>query len=161
GTPSTSWHETLVAAAATAAVAAAATAAAITTTAAATAVAAAAAATTAATVLLGPGLVHRQVTAADLLTAHACDRRLRLGVAAHLDEAEPFGASGVAIHDDLRRLHGAERLEHLLQLAGVHVVAQVADVQLLAHLGLRDKGRAFREARAWIVQYERRVRKGV
>ena len=54
------------------------------------------------------------------------------------------GVTGVAVGDDLRRLDGAERLEHLLQGAAVHVVGQVAHVQLLTHRTLQREKTATR-----------------
>ena len=91
----------------------------------------AAATTTAA--LLRAGLVYRQVTALEILAVERGDGSLRLLIAAHLDEAEALGTPGIAIGDHLRRHHRAVRGKHLLQVALVHVVAQVADVKLLTH----------------------------
>src|SRR4051794_36068532 len=65
-----------------------------------------------AAVLTGLGLVDRQRAAVHLLAVHGLDGGLGFLVGAHLDEAEPLGAAGVAVHDDLRRLHRAVRLEH-------------------------------------------------
>src|SRR5262249_57488316 len=70
-----------------------------------------------AAVLPGPGLVDGQGAAVVLLAVQAADGRLGLLVGAHLDEAEALAAPGVAVHDDLRRLHGAERLGHRLEVA--------------------------------------------
>src|SRR5438128_10139732 len=100
----------------------------------ATAVAAAAAAATAAAFGLGPGLVNGQGAAAFLLAVQGRDGGLGLLVGLHLHEAEALGAARVAVSDDLRRLHGAVRLEHLGEVGVGHPVAQVADVQLLTHL---------------------------
>ena len=69
-----------------------------------------------------------------LLTVHGIDGVLRFIVVGHLHEAEPLAASGIAIADDLRGDDLAELTEHLFQLRAVHVVAQVADIQLLTHL---------------------------
>src|SRR5262245_40146406 len=109
----------LVAPAAAAAVAAAA----------ATAAAVAAAAATTAAAFLRTRFVDGQRPAVDLIAVHRLDGGLSLGVAAHLDEAEPLGTAGVAVHDHLRRLHGAVGLEHLLQIAVTDTVGQVAHVQ--------------------------------
>src|SRR5262249_30884964 len=110
------------------------TAAAATAAAATTAVAAptAAAAATAA-VFARLGFVDGQRAAVNFLAVHGLDGCLGLLVGAHLDEAEPLGAAGVAVHDDLGRLHRAVRLEHRLQVAVADAVGQVAHVQLLAH----------------------------
>src|SRR5262249_43159095 len=98
------------------------------------AVAAAAAATpTPAAFSLRPGLVDRQGAAVDLRPVEGGDRGLRLLVALHLDEAEPLGSAGVAVHDHLGRHDGAVRLEDLGQVAVAHLVAEVADVQFLRH----------------------------
>src|ERR1700686_4747839 len=68
----------------------------------------------AAAVFAGTGFIDCQGAAVDLLAAEGRDGRLRLGVAAHLDEAESLGSAGVAVHDHLGGLHGAVRLEPLL-----------------------------------------------
>src|SRR5262249_44926909 len=121
------------AAAVTAATSAAAAAVAAATSAAAAAVTAAAAT---ATVLPRPSLIAREGAAIHLLAVQSGDRRLRFLLAIHLHEAESFGPSRVAVHDDLGRLYRPVRLEHLLQIAAADSVGQVAHVNLLAHLGL-------------------------
>src|SRR5262249_53336332 len=93
----------------------------------------AAAAAPAAAVLPRLGLVDGQLPPLHLLAAQRRNGRLGLLVGAHLHETEPLGPAGVAVHDDLGRLHPAERLEHLLQVAVRHAVSQVPDVQLPAH----------------------------
>src|SRR4051794_5349327 len=103
------------------------------------ATAAVASASAAAPVLPGLGLVDGQAAAPHLLAAESRDGGLGLRVAAHLHEAEPLGAAGVPVHDDLGRLHRAVLREHLLQHAVGGVIGEVPDVQLLAHLGLREK----------------------
>src|SRR5262245_24162299 len=107
------------------------------------------AATTAAAVLFRLGLVDGEAPTAHLLTVHAGDGGLSLGVAAHLDEAEALGASGIAVHDHLRRLHRPELDEHALQGAGVHIVGQVAHVQLLTHRIILEKGSRARRWPGW------------
>src|SRR5262249_6996976 len=57
---------------------------------------------TSAAAFLGPGLVDGEDPTAHLLAVHAGDGGLGLGVAAHLDEAEPLGPPRVAVHDHLR-----------------------------------------------------------
>src|SRR5207245_1360654 len=61
------------------------------------------------------------------------DRRLRLLVRLHLDEAETLRSTGVPVHDDLRRFNGAVRLKHLEQVTVGHAVTQVPDIQFLTH----------------------------
>src|ERR687884_138745 len=70
------------------------------------AVAAAAATATAAAaaVTAGPGLVDRQVAAAELLAVELLDGGLALLARRHLDEAEAARAARVAILDDVSRL---------------------------------------------------------
>src|SRR5581483_10930982 len=71
-------------------------------------IAAAVAATAAAATLgLGTGFVHGQISAIDRLTIESSSRGLSLSIAAHFDESEPLRAAGIAVHDDLCRLHCA------------------------------------------------------
>src|SRR5262249_51462017 len=102
-------------------------------------VATAAAATAA--ILTGLGLVDRQATAAVLLVVQAVDGGLGLGVGVHLDEPEALAAPGVAILNHLGAVDGAELREQLLQVGTADRISQVPNVQLLAHQGLRSKGR--------------------
>src|SRR5258708_3096968 len=57
------------------------------------------------------GLINGQGPAFDLLTVERLNSRLGFRVAAHFDEAKSLGSAGVTVHDHLRRLHGAMRLE--------------------------------------------------
>src|SRR5262245_55277282 len=75
-----------------------------------------AAAATAAAFGLRPGLVHRQGAALDFGAVERSNGGLRLGVRAHLDEAEAFRATRVAVHDHLRRGDRPMRLEQTLQV---------------------------------------------
>jgi hypothetical protein len=59
---------------------------------------------------------------------------LRLGIAAHLDEAKTLGAAGVALHHDLGAGHLTVLAEGLLEIAIAHGIRKIADVQLVAHL---------------------------
>src|SRR5690606_14628201 len=110
------------------------------TTAVAAATAVAAGATTAAvaaaarTRLAGTSLIDRQATAVGLPVVEAVDGGLRLGIAAHLHEAEALAAPRLAIRDDLGALDGAVLREQLLQVRAVHAVREIPDVQFLAHL---------------------------
>src|SRR5262245_8422466 len=88
----------------TTAAASAATTAAVTATATTTA---AAEATATGALFAGLGFVDGEGAAAVFLAVHRRDRGLGLGVAAHLDESEALGASGVAVVDDLRALDRA------------------------------------------------------
>src|SRR5437879_3308182 len=71
------------------------------------------AAPTTATAAIFPrlGLINGQGPAFDLLTVERLNSRLGFRVAAHFDEAKSLGSTGVTVHDHLRRLHGAVRLE--------------------------------------------------
>jgi hypothetical protein len=100
---------------------------------------AAAAAPAAAALGLGTGFVDGQRSAVHLFAVERRDGRLRFRVRPHLHEAEPFGTARVAVHDHLRRLHGAVRFEHRLQVTVGHAVGQVPHVQLLAHEGPPEK----------------------
>src|SRR5262249_27414518 len=75
------------------------------------------AAAAAAAILARLGLVDGELAAVHLLAAQGGDGGLGLLVGAHLHEAEALGAVRVPVHDHLRRLHGAEGREHLLQVA--------------------------------------------
>jgi len=68
-------------------------------------------ATAAAAFRLGPGFVDRQRSAAHVLAVEGGDGRLGFLIAAHLHKAEALGPAGIPVHDHLRRLHGAMRLE--------------------------------------------------
>src|SRR6516164_2898083 len=89
-----------------------------------------------ATVLAWLGLVDGDAAAIDLFAVHCRDGGLGLLVGFHFHEAEPFGPTGVAVHDDLGRLDCAIRREHLFERAVRYAVGQVANVQLPAHVGL-------------------------
>jgi phosphoglycerate kinase len=52
-------------------------------------------------------------------------------VAAHLDEAKPFGSSCVPIRDDLSGTYRAMRREHAFQIAVADAVAQVTNIKFL------------------------------
>src|SRR5262249_4833032 len=104
-----------------------------------TAAAAAVAAAAAAAILSRLGLINRQSAALDLFAVKRLDGRLGLRVLAARDEAESFRPTGVAVHDDLRRLHSAVRLEELCQSAVRHAVGQIAYVELFAHGGPPEK----------------------
>src|SRR5205823_5203852 len=82
---------------------------------------------------LGARLVDGEGAAAGVLAVQGGDGGLGLLVGLHLHEAEALGAAGVPVHDDLGRLHGAVRLEHLGEVPVGHPVTQVADVQFLTH----------------------------
>src|SRR5438876_1144160 len=74
----------------------------------ATAEPAAAAATTAAaaaTVFTWTSFIDGQLSAVDLFAVEPVDRRLSFLRAAHFHKPETLRATGVAIHDDLDRLH--------------------------------------------------------
>jgi hypothetical protein len=77
--------------------------------------------------------IDDQSTTVHLLTVHAIDGRLSLGIRAHFDEAETLGATGFTIHHDLCRRHGAELREGLLQIIITYVVREVTNVEFVAH----------------------------
>src|SRR4051794_3243278 len=79
-------------------------------------------------VFLGLGLIDGEVAAVVGLAVEGGDGGLRLGVAAHLDEAEALAAAGVAVLDDFRALDGAVLREQLLEVRAGGVVAEIADV---------------------------------
>src|SRR4051794_8518440 len=62
-------------------------------------------------VLAGPGLVHGELAAVELLAVQGVDRRRGLTLVAHLHEPEAAGAAGVAVGGQLGRLDGAVLLE--------------------------------------------------
>ena len=66
---------------------------------------------------------------------------------------------GVAIGDDFRALHGPELGKQLLQIGAVDAVAQIPDIQLLAHHTSPVRGRADPFC-AFRVEYERDRRVG-
>jgi hypothetical protein len=68
------------------------------------------------------------------LFVHAVNGRLRLRVAAHLDKAKTFGATGFALHHDFGTDDGAELAKGLLQVFVAYAVGQIAHVQFAAHL---------------------------
>src|SRR5262249_5306217 len=85
---------------------------------------------TAAATALGArlGLVDGQGAAAGVLAVQGGDGGLGLLLGLHLHEAEALRTAGVAVHDDLRRLHRAVGRKQLLQVTAGHSIAQVADV---------------------------------
>src|SRR5437868_6072708 len=86
-------------------------------------------------------LVHRESAAAGILTVQSSDGSLRFLVGLHFHKAEALGSSGIAVHDNLSGLHRAVRLEHSREIAIGHRVAEVSDVQLLAHFANSSKKR--------------------
>ena len=71
----------------------------------------------------------------DFSTIQGVNGCLGLFGVCHLDKAEPSGAAGVPVRDDLGRIDLAKLLKHPLQIAVGRVKRQVADVQLLSHVG--------------------------
>src|SRR5438552_1983480 len=90
----------------------------------------------AAAVLARLRLIHGETASLDLLAVEGGDGGLGFLVAAHFHEPEPLGSAGVAVHNDLGRLHGPVRREHLFERTVRNPVGKVPHVQLLAHLGL-------------------------
>src|SRR5262245_10947659 len=83
--------------------------------------------------LAGLGLVDREAPAVELMILQTLDGRLRLGLAAHLHEAEALAPAGGAVLDDLRTLHDSEPGEQLLQVGVTDLIGQVPDIQFPAH----------------------------
>jgi hypothetical protein len=122
------------AAAATESTAASATvAAAATATATVTATATAAATTATGAVFAGTSFVHGECAAVVFLAVEGADCGLGFFIRSHLDETEPFAASGVPVADDFRALHGSVLREQLFKIRAGGIVAQVPNIQLAAH----------------------------
>src|SRR5262249_5000574 len=83
------------------------------------------------TVLAGLGLVHRQGPAVQLGPVHRGNRLVP--AVAHLDEREPPGPAGLAVHDDLDLGHRAVLGERLPELVLGRREGHVADIQVLGH----------------------------
>src|SRR5262249_7350606 len=79
------------------------------------------------------GFVDGQGAAVVLLAVEGRDRGFRLGVTAHLDEPETLAPPGLPVGDDLGALDRAVLREELFQLRAIDLIAEVTDVQLLAH----------------------------
>jgi hypothetical protein len=122
------------AATAAAAAAEAATPAASTTSAAAEAAATATTTAAAATLFARTRFVDSKGSPAMFLAVESGHRSGRLIITAHLDEAEAFASTGVAIVDDLGGYHRAVLTKQLLEFRAVDLIAQVPDVKLLTHL---------------------------
>ncbi len=69
-----------------------------------------------------------------LFAVDAADRRLCFGIARHLDEAEPFAASGKLVRDDSGGLYGAVLREDFLQLGIGGCVGQAPDIDPIRHV---------------------------
>jgi hypothetical protein len=67
------------------------------------------------------------------LAVHAFDGSLRFRVAGHLDKAETFGTTGVALHHHFSAGYATKSSEGLLQVFVAHRIWQVANVQFIAH----------------------------
>src|SRR5262249_5351569 len=90
--------------------------------------------------LAGLGLVDCEAPAVDLLILQTLDGLLRLGLAAHLHEAEALAPTRVAVHDDLRTLHDSEPGEQLLQVGVADLIGQIPDIQFPAHHQCSTRG---------------------
>src|SRR5262249_2945884 len=110
---------------------------------------AAATAPAASTPLLWPGPVDGQGWAVHPLAPEGGDGGPGRPATAYLDEAEPLGPAGVAVHDDLRGLDGAVGPEQLLQIAVGNAVGQVAHVQFPAHGGPPGKAAGGGTTNCW------------
>ena len=75
-------------------------------------------------------LVDAQLAAHHIAAVELGDGDLGLVAVRHLDEAEPLGLAVRAMSDDAGRLHDAVAGELLAELIVVHVVVEVADIDL-------------------------------
>ena len=107
---------------------------AVTTTATAKAATAATTAETAGAGLFRTGFVHDDRASFNFLPVQSRNRRLSFLIGAHLDESEPLGAAGLAVHNDFRALDLAVRREQLLAAVARQAVTQVSDIQFLTPL---------------------------
>jgi hypothetical protein len=80
------------------------------------------------TLRAGLGFIDGQGSAIILRAVQGRNGRLGLLIAAHFDETEAFAAAGIAVADDLGRLHGSVRAKQFFQLRRSDVVAQIPDV---------------------------------
>src|SRR6185503_2638160 len=104
----------------------------------ATAAAAVAAATTTATAAaatrrLRLGLVDLDLTTVERRAVQLLDRGLRFGIARHLDEAEAFALTRLAVADDRNRIDRAAFAERLADALLTGRIRKVADVKFSAH----------------------------
>lgn len=81
----------------------------------------------------GSGFVDGEGASAVLLTIERADGGLGFFVSAHFDETEAFGASGVAVVNDLSRDDGPVLTKQLFQFRAVYLIAQVPNIKLLTH----------------------------
>lgn len=79
-----------------------------------------------ATGFLRARFIHRQRTSFNALAIEGGNRRLRRLFRLHLDKAETFRALRLTVRDHLRRGHDAMLGKHLLQIALLDVVTQIA-----------------------------------
>lgn len=82
----------------------------------------------------GLRLVDGQSTTVIFLAVHAIDGCLRLGIIGHFHETKALGAAGVAVGDDPGRVNLAELREKFIEFCVGDCVAQVANIQILAHV---------------------------
>ena len=69
-----------------------------------------------------------------VLVVQGVDGRHGIGVAPHLDEAEPAAPARLPVDDYLRASHFAEWDEQFFQLGIANREREIANIQLLAHL---------------------------
>jgi hypothetical protein len=82
----------------------------------------------------GFGFIDGESASAVFLTVECGDTGLRLGIAAHLDESETLAAAGFPIGNHFSALNSAMRSEQFLQCRAIDIVAQISNIQLLAHV---------------------------
>jgi hypothetical protein len=87
-------------------------------------------------IFLGLGFVHGEGSAAMFLAVEGRDRCLSFIFTAHFDEPEPLASAGVPISDDLSAFDSSMRSKQLFESRAIDIVAQIPDIQLLAHFYL-------------------------
>jgi hypothetical protein len=80
------------------------------------------------------GFIDGESASAVFLTVESGDTGLRLGITPHLDESETLAAAGFPIGNHFSALNSAMRSEQFLQCRAIDIVAQISNIQLLAHV---------------------------
>ena len=86
------------------------------------------------TFFAGPGDVHGEDTATEVLAVHGADGRLRGGVGIHGDESETTGLAGHAIHHQVDFHDGAVGGERVLEVVLGGVEGKVSYKQFIVHV---------------------------
>ena len=75
----------------------------------------------------GFGFIHGECTARELLTLEAGNGGFGRSAIGHLDEPKAFGATGVAVGNDLNSVHNAILLEELAQVMVRGAIRQITN----------------------------------